>query len=363
MGNAFVAVVDNKDALYYNPAGLNLINALGNPSRRPGIIYPRNRMDLRMDVAGITLPAIGDMLDYWRIYGQHQNSFSNSDSLRNDPTLESALLPYDRRPVPLGVLHGAELAVHNFGLAYWAEAKVAPYADEGVLLPQAGVQRVQVDAVIQIAGARGFLNDKLSVGAGYRLANRQHMENYQFAASDIGNRHQFIQSLADTLSGKLDNYADPLSYGHGLDLGALWQQTPWLRFGAALQNLGMFLNGIPVTPDFTVGAAATPSILQREGRLGRKVNFAADLEDLLNNDRNYKPLNKINFGAEVEQKLWWIASLRLGGGFKGGYWTAGFGLSLFKSLHLDAVSWAEEAGYYTGQTEDRHFAVNVGLGI
>jgi hypothetical protein len=56
-------------------------------------------------------------------------------------------------------------------------------------------------------------------------------------------------------------------------------------------------------------------------------------------------------------------SLRLGGGFKGGYWTAGMGLNLLKTLHLEAVSWADEGGYYTGEIENRYYAVNVGLGI
>ncbi len=362
MGNAFVAVVDDKDALFYNPAGLNLINALGNPKRRPGMSYPRDRMDLRMDVIGLTSPNLSDLLDFKNIYNNHQNSFSDQNTFLNDSTLQTDLTPFDRKPIHVGVLHGSEFAMHNFGFAYWADATVAPYADQGILLPQAGVERIQIDAVIQLAGARGFMNDKLSVGVGYRLANRQQVENYQLAASDFGNDN-LKHSVIDTLNGKLENYGNPLSYGHGIDVGALWQQYSWLRFGAAVQNMGMYLNGDPVTPEFTVGAAATPAILQHGGIFGRKVNFAVDLEDLFNNDHNYKPLNKINFGAEVEQYLWWIASVRLASGFKGGYWTGGLGLSLFKSIHVDAVTWAEEKGYYTGQTEDRYFAINVGLGI
>lgn len=57
MGNAFVAVVDNKDALYYNPAGLNLINALGNSSARPGLAnYPRTRVNARVNLIGAAAP-------------------------------------------------------------------------------------------------------------------------------------------------------------------------------------------------------------------------------------------------------------------------------------------------------------------
>ena len=54
---------------------------------------------------------------------------------------------------------------------------------------------------------------------------------------------------------------------------------------------------------------------------------------------------------------------RLAGGFKGGYWSAGGGISLFKTVHLEAVSWAEEAGYYTGHIEERYYAFNIALGI
>jgi hypothetical protein len=159
------------------------------------------------------------------------------------------------------------------------------------------------------------------------------------------------------------NLSDASSYGHGLDVGLLWQQTDWLRLGAAAQNLGMYLDGKSVTPEVTVGIAITPPAFSQGGRLSRKVNFAVDFEDLLNDDRNYRPESKINFGAEIEQNLSWILGVRLAGGFKGGYWSAGGGISLFRTVHLEAVSWAEEGGYYTGHIEERYYAVNIALGI
>ncbi len=93
------------------------------------------------------------------------------------------------------------------------------------------------------------------------------------------------------------------------------------------------------------------------------MNFAVDFEDIFNNERNYRPLSKLNFGGEVEQSMLWSLGMRAAAGFKGGYWTAGAGLSFFNLLHLEAVSWAEEAGYYTGQIEERFYAVNVGVGF
>ena len=365
MGNAFVAVVDDKDALYYNPAGLNLINNLGNAAQRPGLAnYPRNRINARVNVVGAALP-IADMQDFYGFFRDHENSFSDYDSLLNDRTLFSDLAPFDRRPVEVGLLHGAEFAMRNFGVAYWADARVAPYADVGVLLPQAGVETIQLDAVFQIAGAHAFLNERLSAGGGYRLANRQTVRNMQVSANEAAEDggQPLIDRVQDTLNNKFSNLTDPSTYGHGIDLGVLWQQNTWLRFGAALQNFGMVLNDEFVTPEFTVGAVVTPPLLSTDGRFARKVNVALDLEDLFNNERNYRPMSKVNFGVEVEQHTMWFAALRLGTGFKGGYWAGGVGLSLLSALHIEYATWSEEQGFYTGHIEDRYHAFRVGVGL
>ncbi len=366
MGNAFVAVVDNKDALYYNPAGLNLINRLGNSEARPGLgAYPRTRFNARVNVVGGTAPA-ENLIDFINLFNDHQNAFESDSGFRtggND--LLRALTPFDRLPVEVGLMHGAEFAMHNYGAAYWLDSRVAPYADVGILIPQAGIKTIQLDAVIQLAAARGFLNNRLAAGAGYRLANRQTVHDFQVSTSEFADDggQPVIDRIQDTINAKFANMKDRSTYGHGVDLGLLWQQTSWLRLGAAVQNLGMHLNHEFVTPEFTVGAAVTPPLLSTSGLLARKVNFAVDVEDLFNDDRNYKFLSKINFGAEIEQSLWWFAAARVAGGFKGGYWAAGAGLSFVNAIHLEAASWAEENGMYTGHIEDRYYALRLGIGL
>jgi Long-chain fatty acid transport protein len=53
MGGAFVAVADDKNALYYNPAGLNLINRFGNYEENPDMGYlPNKRIVLRTFCGG-----------------------------------------------------------------------------------------------------------------------------------------------------------------------------------------------------------------------------------------------------------------------------------------------------------------------
>src|SRR3954470_3284582 len=172
MGNAFVAVADDKDAMHYNVAGLNLMGRLGNGNLDPAQQrYPLDKFDMHMDFLGTAIP-VDDALDILKFYQDHQQSFQNMNSLQKDSNLVSDLSAFDRRPVKVAVLHGGELAMHNFGMAYWADAQMAPYADVGVLLPQAGVESITMDIVGQIAGAYSYMDDRLSVGLGYRLAKR-----------------------------------------------------------------------------------------------------------------------------------------------------------------------------------------------
>jgi hypothetical protein len=366
MGNAFVAVVDDKDALYYNPAGLNLINRLGNRAARPNLAeYPRNRMDARVNVFGVGAP-LQNSPSFWRFFNNHRESFSSLEAAKQDTTLRRDLAENDGKPINLVLMNGAEFAMNNYGGAYWVDGTVAPYVKSSLLFIAPGVEQITVDAVLQVAAARGFMSERLAIGGGYRLANRQTIERYELDAGRLGSeagQEEVQDEVIDTAMGKFSNLTDLGSWGHGLDLGVLWQQTPWLRFGGAIQNFGMVLDGEFVTPELTVGAAVAVPMLSSSGIFARKVNVAVDIEDILNDDRNYKPLSKLNFGAEVEQHGWGFVSMRVAGGFKGGYWTAGLGLSLFSAIHIDAVSYAEEGGYYTGQIEDRLYAVQLGLGL
>lgn len=367
MGNAFVAVADDKDAMHYNVAGLNLMGRLGHKTHRPAMSrYPLDKFDMHMDFLGTAIP-VAEALDLLNFYNNHQASFQDQTALKDDTTLVTDLSQFDRRPVKIAVLHGGELAMHNFGMAYWADAQLAPYADVGVLLPQAGIDFIQIDVVGQIAGATAYLDDRLSVGLGYRMAKRERMGNFQVALTDLysaDSRKNVQEAVQDSVDDKIAGMADLGTIGHALDAGVMWQQTPSLRFGLAGQNIGMILNHESVTPKLSMGLAYSPMRLQNNGRWKRKINMAMDLEDVLNSDRNYKPLNKVNVGAEWEQTLIpWVLKGRLAVGMKGGYPTAGLGGTLMTVFHYEFATWAEESGYYTGQIEDRYYVMKFGVGL
>lgn len=364
MGNAFVAVVDDKDALYYNPAGLNLIGRLGNKEKRPHMSHYRsNEMDLRLALgAGGDLGAVWDLRRKYRSYSSSIDG--GIDSLQNDSTLIPDLTSIDRQGVPAGVLGGVDFAIHNFGVGIWSQLEAEPFIDVGVLVPQAGYHKLTTDVVAEVGGAYSFLEqDRLAVGAGYRMAWRRKAEPLQFSATDIAalsdasNKTEFLE---DSLGADLGSF----ELGYGIDLGALWQHNAEWRFGAALQNIFMDFEGESIVPELTVGAVYSPVILQSNRFLKRKVNFAADFENAFGSERGYKFFSKINLGAEWEQVLIpYFLETRLSTGFKGGYWTGGIALNMFSVIHLQAVTWADEGGYYVGQDEERYYVLQLELGI
>jgi len=381
MGNAFVAVVDDKEAIYYNPAGLNLINRLGNYELDPERgYYPHNYLDMRINV-GAQAP-LQTTLDAYRLGNRVTDILDNAgsnttdgnnpvlDSLSGHPELADDINYFDRLPIAIGAKYDMELAFHNFGGAIWVDAGVAPYVDGGVIMPFAGVDTFFVDAVMQGAVAVSPLQD-LSVGMGYKMAQRAYLNQFEVSALEWEKAQDSLQAKFEETR---DNVTDLGTIGHALEFGALYQINREVRAGGSLRNLFLTkLAGESITPDLTLGVAASPRRLQRNTAFARKVNFACDYADILNNERNYKFLSHLNFGMEIEQVLlavpiisfWDLRALkvRLGGGFKGGYPTGSAALEVLRVVEFEVATWAEESGYYTGQQEDRYYMAQVSIGL
>ena len=240
-----------------------------------------------------------------------------------------------------------------------------------MITPSAVIEEISATAVGQLAFAFG-IGDRVSLGFGYRMVERASMERFEISVVDGLSPTQLEDRLSDEVDTLLDR---SLTLDHALDFGLMVQASREIRVGAALQNVFVTdYDGESVTPELTVGLAWAPRKLQRNTAYARKVNFALDFEDALNDDRNYKPLSHVNFGFEVEQVLVAIPSLKWGSnaralkgrgamGFKGGYFTLGAGLEVLRVLNFEFVTWAEEAGYYTGQAPERFFLFEFSFGL
>jgi hypothetical protein len=357
MGNAFVAVADTRDALHYNPAGLNRIDRNGESLRE--------RVDARATLIGLHAPW-AETRRGWGYLPDDSHDPPPFEPLFNDSTDLITLMPRSSPTLvrQIAAFRAFEFARRNFGIAWWSEADVEYAYTAGVVLPHY-TRTVQSHAVLQAAFA-GDAWERLSWGMGARLVTRRartdvfhpvdlsFWNNVSLSRSDI--REQAQAEAWSTLA------RIPTSgTGYGFDFGLLWQQTPWLRFGAATQNIGLVLDGERITPKLTLGAAATISALSTQGARARTVLVAADYEDAL--DTRLEVPARFNLGAELTQTLTNWFDVGLGGGFKGGYWSAGLHMAFLQTVHLELMSWGEEGGDYLGDHELRRYTLNLSVGL
>lgn len=384
MGNAHVAVVDDKEAIYFNYAGLSQINRLGNYEKRPEQgYYPRNYFDMRLNLGGAgpfesyfaTYQDARDLQAMYNRVNQAADATGQSrtnlllDTLAAHPELIHTLNSYDHKALSMKVKMDAELALNNLGGAIWVDGNVAPYIDAGLVLPYLTIDTFYVDAVMQGGIAYDFTNE-FSIGIGIKGAKRQKVE---MIVMDIAN----YETINDTLQERFDDAEkhifDKKTIAMGMDFGTLWQATREVRLGLSLRDVYFKeLAGDKITPDLTVGVNYSPRFFNVNTAYARKFNIACDFADAFDSDRNYKIMHHFNFGLEIEQVLLaWpglnnqlrVLSGRLAAGFKGGYPTAGAGVEILHVLTLEFATWAEERGYYTGQDEERIYMGQISLGF
>lgn len=384
MGNAHVAVVDDKEAIYYNYAGLAQINRLGNYELRPQQgYYPKSLFNMRVNIGGAApfqefLSSYGVVLDVQDLYKSAEKEAKISgitveeafiDSLGNHPELSNKINAYDHALLSLIAKFDAELAFHNFGGAIWVDANIAPYIDGGLVIPFLTVDTVCVNAVMQGGVGYGF-TDRFSMGVGLKAVKQQTVPVFTLGADNYS-------AIKDTLQARYtearSNLFDFSTISFGMDFGMLFQLTRETRLGASLRDVFFKeLNDAQIQPNLSFGFNYSPLKFNKNTSFARKVNIAVDFEDALNDDRNYKTLSHLNFGMEVEQTLlaWPNVSneiralkLRLAAGFKGGYPSAGVSVEFLRILELEAATWAEERGYYTGQAPYRIYMGQVRIGF
>jgi len=461
MGGAFVAVADDKNALYYNPAGLGLLNYLGNFEKNPDMGYmPRPNSEFRLFSATIFLPAgeIDNMLeacgaqkfgtivkkvlffdfgdfgnaDYW--CPAYYNMVPDDDefwpdSLDKHQDLADRIRKLDRSKIDIGTqLSILEIAIPHFGFSIWANASAAPYIDMGIGIPTFGYEPIQMDAVVQTAFAFSPV-EQWYAGAGLKVAKRYRQPRFDFQPGlEFENSIKDIKvdtEDKDDLEKRWENFGDDLldaKIAFGMDLGVLYQITRQVRLGTSVRNIFFGeLGGESITPNWSIGAMASPMILQSNSLWGRKVNFAIDYVDILDGTITEKFFSHLNFGAEIDQVVipsptkemsfltqllfavvggaigfgvgyiicddygfvgtaiglgvGAIAGIKfgfggdplhvsLGGGYEGGYPAFSLGFGLFGDVvNMRFGSYAEERGLKTGQDGHRFWTGEVSIGF
>lgn len=334
MGNAYVAVADDYNALFYNPAGLARLDT-----------WSMEILNPRVGVSATTIKTINDFTD---LASSNSNSVDATLNVFEGMTGKTQWVNLGATPhlvfphfgLGVGIDIGGSLVIHR--------STISADLDAGA------------NAIIPIAFAKNFLEDRLSIGASVKGVYKQGVER-EFSLADIT---AFSKNQSSSGGNQLKDYVVG-GTGIGVDLGMLF--TP--------VTIGEPTFGMSVTD-----VGGTPFKATSMGDL--KFGAPKPREPSVNTGISYKPIKtgsyyvltsmdvhainqpihfskKVNFGAE-----WGLSkALKVQAGLHQGSLSGGLQLDLWL-LVLRFVTYTEQLGTVAGEsaaTADRRYMAQLKL--
>lgn len=338
MGNAYVAVADDFNASFYNPAGLARLKDWDGEFLNPSFETAQETIDFISETIEL---AQGDTSGFNEILDLFNKQSGNIHHMAFHDT------PHFVTP--------------NFGIALGTELSLGLIAHRNI--------EIEIDAgpriIAPISYARNFLDDRLSLGASIKFLLRSglsHNFNVQtisaFSSTDENDQGGQTTELSDLFEGGI---------GAGMDLGLLFTPTKKMTptLGVSITD---FMGSIYQKTD--LGSVATKAPNNRLPSVNTGISFKP-----ISNKRSYllvavdahsinQPIHysqKFNLGVE-----WSYGSiLKLQTGLKAGYLTAGVQLDV-GLLNIRFATYAVDHGPVVGihpSLVERRYALQMKLFI
>lgn len=332
MGGAFIAVADDENALYYNPAGLK-------------------------HVQKSTFTFFNPIVKIGEDYSKLQNAIDDIDKATTDAAKIDAANKY----IPLNVAAGLSLSPYYLSPTFSAALFGAGNVRAEIVDKTKPTVRAQghVDVTGIVAYPYAF-NEKLTLGASLSITNRGRYA-CKAATQGCNNVAGAVElGVTDLKPGEeiQDKIELKKSTGIGFDAGALYTLNEKVTLGAAIYNLfstkfdyDTFSNNIPGT--VTLGMKYDPSAMMTSMSFLKDTKVALDIDRFFNGGSLWK---KLHIG--VESKLSDMLDLRLG--LNAGWPTFGLGFKM-GFFNLDYAYFQEERGGYAGQLEDTSHIIGLAL--
>lgn len=313
MGNAFTAVADDKNAVFYNPAGLNSVKKGRVDLLPPLIEVSQTIVDLGSDASGLDTNDTSGTVDSLKKYvGNHMRG------------RVSVFPNYTRKNFEIGFLENASLDAKVRQPSY-------PYVNTNI--------KNDAGLVLGIASDYTVKNETLQFGISGKFIQRRAVSR-TYSAVDLSNANYKFED--DIKSG----------IGIGINMGAIYRvdKAPLKSsYGIAIRNLGGMGFGTAGVANQSVNLGVAFS---------RKIGFvpltvAFDYVDIFGGGIP----KRMHFGVEAEL----IKIFTLRAGLNQGYATYGALIDLW-ILQLEYASYTEEVGEYAGQEKDQRHVFQLIIG-
>ncbi|MFK8138083.1 MAG: hypothetical protein AB8E15_06975 [Bdellovibrionales bacterium] len=314
MGGAYSAVVRDRDALFYNPAGLNQVEG-----------FYVSLFDLDIGLNG-------------------ESAVETVNNLSDAADLSEQLDALYGNPIWLGFGAQAAFYMKNFGFTYY-DAGYVNLALENPTFPTFNV--TYFNDLGYAFGLSFNMTPAFALGITARRLTRSG------GMVPVG-----IETLQSLNSNDVTDSINQNGTGLGLDVGMLWYLPTGIpsRLALVYRNVG------DTSFQSTTDGGTDPAGIKSELMLG----WAMDIEapgliirpafDYKHINKTSEPLGKkLHFGVEVDLPL-----ITVRGGFSQGYYTWGAGLGL-GPLDIEFATYGVELGEYPGQDEDRRYMLQIAM--
>ncbi len=329
MGGTSVAIADDHQALFTNPAGLGL---------------------QKNSSYSVTNVMIKQSENYSKVNGKINNLSDDDTGASRAANFSNLLAIMGETGYQAWSAMAYYMGSTGFGMsAYYHDSE--EFSVENPANPHVKSSIYQ-DAVLTGSIARGFNESQILFkdraigwwGATMKVATRK-MSEQSFYARDFAALTPGALKDTDRSGATLD-----------FDLGALWQlNNPWQT------SLGLFVGNVLSTDyseeagtlerQFAFGTSIKP--LTGPPERNEKLVLAADYWE---NGDDRTAMTKLRLGMQVEL----AKGIHLLCGLRGGYPTAGFAVKWY-DLRVQAATYGEELGQRPGEKEDRRYTASFNL--
>lgn len=335
MGNAFVAIVDDFNALFYNPAGLARLKEWDGEFFNPAFEISSNTTDFINDLTDLT-----------------QGSASQTTAVLDLIEANTG----QNHHIAFGLTPHLVFPGFGIGLGAHLDASLTFHRDPSAFI------NFGPELILPISYATNFLEDRLSVGFSLKARVKGGV-NHEFTIQDL----EALKSNADEADGaasgpKIEDFVEG-GFGYGADLGILFTPMDPLEptFGLSITDFG----GTSYSTQIDVGDAAlsTPDDVLPSVNVGLSlkpiktdVMYLTTAIDMHSINQPFDYTKKLNLGLE----LGYGSLIKLQTGLHQGYLSAGFQIDV-GLLALRFATYSEELGNVAGKIEDRRYLLQIKL--